>query len=94
MIIHRHHDGSEGYQYEVGDRVIVDRTVPGGWFDLGPKSSDKCIVDKVDKKDSWRIAMLEIRFSPIWGTVSCLPWGIRPHADALSAATVILVPGK
>lgn len=86
MIIHRHGDGSEGYEYEVGDRVIVKRTIHGGWFDIGPTSSDSCTVQRIARDGCWRIATHEIRYSPEWGTVSCFPWMLMPHAETLAAA--------
>lgn len=88
MIIHKHKDGSEGYQYEIGDRVIVERTIHGGWFDVGPKSAERCTVQKISKDGSWRIATHEIRYSQEWGTASCFPWMLRPHIETLAAAAV------
>lgn len=88
MIIHRHSDGSEGYQYEVGDRVIVDRTIHGGWFDSGPTKADCCRVEKINKDGDWRIATHEIRYAPDWGTASCFPWMLKPHPETLAVAVV------
>ena len=45
MIIHQYEDGSEGHQYEIGDRVIVERTIHGGWFDVGPTKAETCTVE-------------------------------------------------
>lgn len=91
MIIHQYEDGSEGHQYEIGDRVIVERTIHGGWFDVGPTKAETCTVEKIDRKDSWRIATHEIRYSPEWGTASCFPWMLKPHAETLAAATKLKV---
>lgn len=85
-------DGSEGRKYQVGDRVIVHRTVHGRWFDYGPTHADVCIVRKIDKertnpKDT--IAFMEIWYSNDWGYAYCSPWGIEPHPDTIEAATVM-----
>jgi hypothetical protein len=90
MIIHRHSDGSEGFQYEIGDRVIVERTIAGGWFDFGPRKSEHCTVEKVGD-GGWSTATHEIRFSPEWGTVSCKAWDIAPHPETIANAKVFLV---
>ena len=86
MIIHEHDDGSFGYQYEVGDLVIVDRTIHGGWFDIGPTTSKRCIVHKIEKNTEWRVARLEIRWADDWGCVDCYRWHLRPHEETLAAA--------
>jgi hypothetical protein len=93
MIIHRHSDGSEGYQYEVGDRVIVDRTIHGGWFDTGPTHAERCVVESIKhfKSTSWRVADLHIRYAADWGPAFCFPWMVKPHDDTLAAASVVLV---
>lgn len=94
MIIHRHHDGSEGYEYQVGDLVIVERTIHGGWFDYGPTRADRCTIEKIDKRSNWRIAELDIHYSSDWGPASCFPWMVKPHADTLAAAEVVHVTAK
>lgn len=87
MILHKHSDGSCSKQYEVGDRVIVERTIHGGWFDFGPTRSETCIVKKIDKKSHWIIAKLEIEYSKEWGWADCFPWMIKPHPETLAKAT-------
>lgn len=94
MIIHRHHDGSEGYEYEVCDRVYVDRTIHGGWFDYGPTRSNLCIV--VERKQFPRGSApcrstddYEVRYSKEWGPASVYSWMLRPHYDALLLAKVV-----
>ncbi len=93
MIIHRYHDGSEGYEYEVGDRVYVDRTVGGGWFDYGPTRSSMCIVSSRKQfprgSPPSRIDDYEVRYSKDWGPVSVKPWMLRPHYDALLLAKIV-----
>lgn len=92
MIIHRWHDGSERYEYEVGDRVIVERTIHGGWFDYGPTRSQNCVVEAVKffKTRSWMLADLYIRYSPEWGPAHCYPWMVKPHPDTLLGAPVVI----
>lgn len=89
MIIHRHEDGSEGYQYEVGDKVKVSRTIQGGWFDIGPTNAEFCTVKRLDKRDSWRIQKIEVHHSDEWGWSDCFPWMLSPTAETLSAATSV-----
>jgi hypothetical protein len=88
MIIHRHEDGSEGYQYEVKDRVIVTRTIQGGWFNVGPTGSETCTVEAI-ASGSWRTAMLKIRFSSEWGPAECFRWHLTPAPEVLASATVV-----
>ncbi len=89
MIVHRYSDGSEGYQFEQGDRVIVKRTIHGGWFDYGPTHAERCIVHRTDGKGSWAVAMLEIHYSDEWGCATCFPWMLEPHSDTLREAKVV-----
>ncbi len=98
MKIHVHHDGSEGYQFEVGDRVIVKRTIHGGWFDVGPTKAERCTVKRIhDKKDStlntdsWRIASIEVHYSDEWGYAHCFSWMLEPHEETLAKAERITV---
>lgn len=91
MIIHRYQDGSEGYQYQTGDRVLVERTIHGGWFDVGPVNSNLCKVVKIEKGASWHSASLEVSWSPDWGAASCCPWHLQPHYETIVAATVLNV---
>ncbi len=86
MIIHTYADGSRAYQYEIGDRVIVQRTIHGGWFDHGPTASERCVVIAVDAKSSWRIAEISVRYSEAWGPAKCFPWMVAPHTETLAAA--------
>lgn len=90
MIIHRYDDGSEGYEYAIGDRVVVERTIHGGWFGIGPTSAERCTVEKIGD-GSWRIAIHEIRYSPEWGTASCFRWMFKPHAETTASAIVQMV---
>lgn len=86
MIVHRYSDGSEGYEYQVGDEVIVDTTIQGGWFDIGPTHSDNCVVERVELNKDWRIATLFIRYSPDWGPAQCFRWMIKPKPKTKEAA--------
>lgn len=89
MIIHRREDGSEGYQYEVGDKVEVSRTIQGGWFDIGPTSAEFCTIRRLNHKDPWRIQKVELHYSDEWGWAHCFPWMLSPTAQTLSAAKVV-----
>ena len=88
MIIHQHQDGSRGFQYEVGDRVLVKRTINGGWFDFGPTHSELCTIARIEDPTKWRISLLEVHFSPEWGFARCFPWHLEPHPDTTAAAKV------
>jgi hypothetical protein len=89
MIIHRHGDGSEGYQYEVNDRVMVERTIQGGWFDIGPTRAETCTVERIEEGSSWRTALHKIRYSAEWGPAECFPWHLTPHPEVLASATLV-----
>jgi hypothetical protein len=95
MKIHVYSDGSEGYQYEPGDRVIVKRTIHGGWFDYGPTRAERCTVQRQkpwsrDRPLQWQIDTLEIRYSDDWGNATCAPWHVEPHPDTYAAAVRVL----
>jgi hypothetical protein len=83
MITHRYADGSEGYEYEIGDRVVVDRTIYGGSFNIGPAGAEFCTVETIDK-GPWLTATLGVRYSDERGPASCYPWMLRPHAETLA----------
>ena len=85
MIIHTYPDGSHAYQYEISDRIIVQRTIQGGWFDRGPTTSERCVVKAVDVKSSWRIAEISVCYSEDWGRASCFPWMVAPHPETVAA---------
>ena len=100
MKIHVYYDGSEGYQYEIGDRVIVERTIQGGWFDGGPTRSECCTVKRIwdaehyptkCPKTTWMTAKHEIHYSDDWGWADCFPWMLKPHPDTLAKAVRIEV---
>jgi hypothetical protein len=95
VIIHRHDDGSEGFEYELGDRVIVNRTIHGGWFDYGPTRAEYCTVKRRNSRSNrsshWRTDSLEIHYSDEWGWATCSPWGIDPHPETYDKASVILI---
>lgn len=93
MIIHRYSDGSENYEYEVGDLVIVEHTIGGGWFDYGPTRAEKCIVTHIYpfKNGTFRTAELYIRYSDDWGPARCFPWMVKPHPETLAATPATLI---
>lgn len=91
MIVHRHSDGSEGYQYEVGDRVVVERTIGGGWFDHGPTRAEFCTVKYIEKNCHWRVAHMQVHHTEGWGLVDVARWDCRPH-PSMMPRLVIDVP--
>lgn len=89
MIVHVHADGSEGFEYQPGDRVRVTRTIPGGWFDVCPVGSDACCVVKVGGR---RFDDVDVKWSDDWGSVACKPWHLIPHAQTLAQAKRVSTP--
>lgn len=92
MVIHRHSDGSEGFQFELGDVVeITDVVSAGAWFRraigrIGPVVR----IEPYNKEaPSWRTAFLRVKDLPDWGTSHCAPWQVKPVAETYDAATVI-----
>jgi hypothetical protein len=83
MIIHVHQDGSEGYEYEPNDAVIVEKTLCGGWFDsITVGRTDNVVATiEISRNGSWRTAVLRIKNDPNWGTVGCMPWMVKPAED-------------
>lgn len=90
MIIRRYSDGSEGYEYEINDRVIVQRTIHGGWFDYGPTHSNECVVREVRGKPL--VQRLGIQYSPEWGLASCFPWMVWPEIETYKNAKILEYP--
>ena len=90
MIRHIYPDGSEGHEYQIGDKVIVHKTIHGGWFDIGPVGAEFCIVDRIEKRGTWRTNVLEVSYSPDWGRTSVMPWHASPHPETLATATVVM----
>lgn len=97
MKIHFCSDGSYGYQYEIGDRVIVKRTIHGGWFDIGPTRSECCTIREIWDgvhfplrkslvNTTWRTAQIEVHYSKEWGNALCFPWMLEPHQETLDKA--------
>lgn len=91
-----YNDGSQGYEYEVGDHVIVESTIQGGWFDYGPTHSNMCIVERRvpfrrGDKPCRFTDTLEIRYSKDWGPADCKPRHVKPHADTLAKAKHVKV---
>lgn len=87
MIIHRHSDGSEGYEYRVGDVVEITGVVPASeWFKraigrIGP-------IVEIGRGD-WRIAFLRVRDVSDFGPAHCAPWQVKPTAETVLAASVV-----
>ena len=84
----KHCDGPFMLSLEVGDRVIVERTIGGGWFDIGPTNSNASVVKRIERGGCRHTAIHEIRYSPDWGTASCYSRMLKPHAETLAAARV------
>jgi hypothetical protein len=91
MIVHRHGDGSEGYQYEVGDEVVIkDIIARNNWLRRVIGRTAK--ITRVDLyRASWRTAKLDVRDSPEWGPVECFPWMLVPTDASRCAATYVAV---
>jgi hypothetical protein len=92
MIIHKYDDGGEGYQYEVGDRVIVTSPIHDSCFTHAAMETEKCVVEKIQKSEHWITAIYEIRWSKDWGLIWCHKWGLKPHSETMAMATVFNVP--
>jgi hypothetical protein len=86
MIVHRHSDDSEGYEYEIGDVVVIFGTVGGGWSNHSVGSTGR--VERLTN-GHWRIAPLYVRHSTEWGPSYCMPWQIRPTDETRATATVV-----
>lgn len=83
MIIHTHGDGSQGFEYQLGDTVKINRTIPGGWFShcAGKTGTITRIRWHKNNPANWRTAELDVRHSPDWGPASCFPWMVEPAED-------------
>jgi len=90
MIVHRHQDGSEGLEYEIGDEVVITATIGGGWFNHSVGKTGK-VVSQDTWSGSWRTAPLYVRHSPDWGPSGCMPWQVEPTEVTRAAATVVEV---
>lgn len=92
MIIHRYKDGSQGYEYQIGDRVIVLKVIGGGWFNYGPIHSQHCYVmerEPFNRNEPCKFTDIhKIKYSENWGYASCFPWMLEPHEETLAHATV------
>lgn len=92
MIIHEYPDKSQGYEYEIGDRVRVKKTIQGGWFDAGVTTAETCIVEKITpflKDKHWLTQTYLVRWSKNWGPAECSKHGLEPHPETIAAATVV-----
>lgn len=92
MIVHVHHDGSEGYEYEIGDVVEITGVIGSSkWLKraigrVGP------IVELEGKKRGtrkWRIDPLYVRDLPDWGPSHCMPWQVKPTPETYASASII-----
>lgn len=92
MIIHRHGDGSEGYQYELGDEVRIRGVIASGeWFKrvIGRIGQVVDFDGPTRKPREWRTDALHVRENPDFGPSLCKPWHIEPTAATLARASVI-----
>lgn len=87
MIIHRHQNGSEAYEFELGDIVEITGVVPSGeWF--------KRVIGRTGSiveigREHWRIAFLHVRHDPDWGPSHCAHWQVKPTPETYAAAEVV-----
>jgi hypothetical protein len=74
MITHKYHDGSEGYQYQVGDKVKIKDTISDVFRDARGRTG---VIERV-YDGPWSIAKFDVRFSPRWGCAECFAWMLEP----------------
>lgn len=92
MIIHRHGDGSEGYQYELGDEVRIHGVIESGeWFQRVIGRIGKVVGLDGPRRDprKWRVDALYVRENPDLGPSHCKPWHVEPTAATLIKASMI-----
>lgn len=90
MIVHRYKDGSEGYEYEVGDAVRITGVIGhSSW--LKSVIGQTGVVTKVGyynrNKPSRHTAIMDVRYSPDWGPSQCYPWMIEATAGTRVSRT-------
>ena len=74
MITHKYHDGSEGYQYQVGDKVKINDTISDVFRDArGQTGTIERVYD-----GSWHIAKFDVKYSLHHGCAECFAWMIKP----------------
>jgi hypothetical protein len=93
MIIHRYKDGSEGYEYEIGDEVEITGVIPWGEFFQWAIGRTGQIVKLAKGPNGggreWQIDSLYVRHSPNWGPSHCMPWRVKPTETTYNAASVV-----
>ena len=89
MIIHRFHDGSEGFEYQPGDRVRIRDTITKIFDEAARESTEAVIVGYAyPKETNWHISPLRVRWSPDWGPALCAPWQLAPTTATYNNATL------
>ena len=93
MIVHVHCDGSMGFQYELGDEVVIQDPCPSGpWFNRVIGHAGKIVRFNQDRYDrSWRTRFLYVQHDPDWGPSKCAPWGVAPTIDTYAKARFLMV---
>jgi hypothetical protein len=88
MIVHVHSDGSKGYQYEVGDPVVINDCIAwGAWLRRCVGKTGQVSRIYADG-GSWRTSKMDVRYSPEWGPTECFPWQVEPTEKTPVSATV------
>jgi len=98
MITHRYHDGTEGYEYELGDVVTIKDAIGGDGafssFFLRGVGKDGPVVrlEPYNRRNPSRhTMMLHVKDSPEWGPSQCYPWMVEPTAETRAKATIRIV---
>lgn len=101
MIVHRYDDGSEGYQPEIGDEVVINDTIHH--TTIGRISLDQArdrgeqLVGKVARisrtgsSGGWRTSVVDVKYDPEWGPAPCFPWMLEPTPETRNTATIVMV---
>lgn len=101
MIVHRHDDGSEGYQPEIGDEVVIKDTIHHTAIgrislDQARERGEQLIgtvtrIERPTGSGGWRTSAVDIKYDPEWGPAPCFPWMLEPTPETLKTATVVMV---
>jgi hypothetical protein len=95
MIVHRHHDGSEGFEYELDDVVEITGVICNSrWFQRAIGRTGPVVELEGLKRGTrcWRIDPLYVRDLPEWGPSHCMPWQVKPTPETRAGAKVIDTP--
>lgn len=98
MIRHVYSDGSEGYEYELGDLVEITGTVHGGWFNHSVGKTGPVVklgrwfgrTRSGERSRSWCVDPLYVRHSSDWGPSHCMPWQVKPTPETYAGAAVVM----